>query len=124
MQFHIRVAHQQGLGIRVHRDELDALQPGVHHAVDRVRASAAHPHDLDHRKIAGPRVAHIVSNLQSHRITGLRLEPLFQALNHYFIVAAVIPDATSSARDGPPKRQYAPSPQIPAYAHDTTFIPP
>ena len=40
------------LGVGVGRDELDAAQAGVDHAVDRVGAAAADADDLDDREIA------------------------------------------------------------------------
>ena len=45
------VADHQRLGVRVDRDELDAGQAGVHHAVDGVRAAAADADDLDHCEV-------------------------------------------------------------------------
>ena len=45
VELHVGVAHQQRLGVGVDGDELDALQPGVDHAVDGVDAAAA---DADH----------------------------------------------------------------------------
>ncbi len=49
MELHVGVAHEQRLRVGVHRDELDALQACVDHAVDRVRSSAADADDFDHR---------------------------------------------------------------------------
>ncbi len=51
VELHVGVAHQQRLRVGVDRDELDALQPGVDHAVHRVDAAAADADDLDHRQI-------------------------------------------------------------------------
>ena len=51
VELHVGVAHEQGLRVGVHRDELDALQPGVDHPVDGVAAAAADPDDLDHRQV-------------------------------------------------------------------------
>jgi hypothetical protein len=45
VDLHIRVAHQQCLGVGVDRDELDAGQAGLDHPVDRVRSASA---DADH----------------------------------------------------------------------------
>jgi hypothetical protein len=42
------VRHLQRLCIGVHRDELDAGDPGVDHPVDGVRPAAADADDLDH----------------------------------------------------------------------------
>jgi hypothetical protein len=44
----VGVAHQQRLGVRVHRDELDASDAGVDHPVDGIGAAAADADDLDH----------------------------------------------------------------------------
>src|SRR5699024_8154002 len=52
VQLHVGVAHQQGLGISVHRDELDTSQPGADHAVHRVDAATTDADDLDDGQIA------------------------------------------------------------------------
>ena len=52
VELDVGVGHLQRLGVRVGRDELDAAQAGVDHAVDRVRAAAADADDLDDREIA------------------------------------------------------------------------
>ena len=52
LKLDVGVAHLQRLGIGVDGDELDALETGVNHAVDRVGAPAADPDDLDDRQIA------------------------------------------------------------------------
>ena len=49
VELHVGVAHEQRLRVGVHRDELDALEAGVDHAVDRVGSSAADADDFDHR---------------------------------------------------------------------------
>ena len=51
VELHVGVGQQQRLRVGVDRDELDALQPGVDHAVDRVAATAADADDLDHREV-------------------------------------------------------------------------
>jgi hypothetical protein len=51
IQLHVRVTHQECLRVGVDRDELDALQPGIDHAVDGVAAAPAHADDLDHGEI-------------------------------------------------------------------------
>jgi len=51
VQLDLGVAHQQRLRVGVDGDEVDALQPGVDHAVDGVDAAAAHTHDLDHSQV-------------------------------------------------------------------------
>jgi hypothetical protein len=55
----VGVAHEQRLGVRVDRDELDPPQPGVDHAVHGVRSPAAHTDDLDHREIVAARISHL-----------------------------------------------------------------
>ena len=51
VDLHLRVAHQQRLRVGVDRDELDAAQTCVDHAVDGVRAAAADADDLDHCEV-------------------------------------------------------------------------
>ncbi len=51
VELHVGVAHQQRLRVGVDGDELDALQPGVDHAVDGVDAAAADADDLDDRQV-------------------------------------------------------------------------
>ena len=51
VELHVGVAHEQRLRVGVDRDELDALQPGVDHAVDGVDATTADTDDLDHREV-------------------------------------------------------------------------
>ena len=58
VELEIGVAHQQRLGIGVDGDELDALEPGVDHPVDRVDAAAADADDLDHGEIVLGRAGH------------------------------------------------------------------
>src|SRR5829696_134903 len=52
LQLVVGVAHLQRLRVGVDRDELDALQAGVDHAVDRVDPAAAYADDLDHCQVA------------------------------------------------------------------------
>ncbi len=59
VELHVGVGHEQGLGVGVHRDELDALEPGVDHPIDRVHAAATDADDLDHRQVV-LRVGHWV----------------------------------------------------------------
>ena len=65
------VAHLQLLDVGVDRDEVDLVDPGVDHAVDRVQAGAADADDADDREVrravAGP--------LESRRLFGQRVEP-------------------------------------------------
>ena len=51
VELDVGVAHQQRLRVGVHRDELDALEAGVDHAVDRVAAAAPDSDDLDHGEV-------------------------------------------------------------------------
>ena len=51
VELHVRVGEQERLRVGVDRDELDALQAGVDHPVDRVATSAADADDLDHREV-------------------------------------------------------------------------
>src|SRR5205085_4094623 len=55
LKLDVGVAHLQRLGIRVHRDELDALEAGVDHSVNGVGSAPADADDLDDRQVA-PRV--------------------------------------------------------------------
>ena len=58
LELHVRVGHQERLGVGVDSDELAAGQSGVDHAVDGVRAAAADADDLqDCEKFLG-RIAH------------------------------------------------------------------
>ena len=52
LQLDVGVAHLERLRVGVDRDELDALQAGVDHAVDGVGAAAADADDLDDRQVA------------------------------------------------------------------------
>jgi hypothetical protein len=47
VQLHIRIAHQERLGVSVHRNELNATQAGLDHPVHRIDATTANPHDLN-----------------------------------------------------------------------------
>ena len=51
VELDVGVAHQQGLGVGVHRDELDALEADLDHPVDGVDAAAADTDDLDDRQV-------------------------------------------------------------------------
>ena len=51
VELDVGVAHQQRLRVGVDRDELDAAQAEVDHAVDGVDAAAADADDLDHREV-------------------------------------------------------------------------
>jgi hypothetical protein len=52
VELDVGVRHLQRLRVGVGRDELDARQPGVDHAVDGVRPAAADADDLDDCEIA------------------------------------------------------------------------
>ena len=47
VELDVGVGHQQRLGVGVDRDEFDALEPGLDHAVDGIDTSAADADDLD-----------------------------------------------------------------------------
>jgi hypothetical protein len=58
VDLHIGVAHHQRLRVGVHGHELDAAEAGVDHAVDGVRAAAAHADDLDDGEVVAGLIAH------------------------------------------------------------------
>jgi hypothetical protein len=62
----VGVAEQERLSVRVHGEELDALEPGVDHAVDRVAATPADADDLDHGEVV-LRCTHHQSRLSLRR---------------------------------------------------------
>src|SRR4029079_16585028 len=47
VELDVGIAHQQGLRVRVHRNELDAAQTRLDHPVHRVAAATADADDLD-----------------------------------------------------------------------------
>ncbi len=47
VQLDVGIRHEQGLGIGIDGDELNTLQAGVDHAVDRVATPAADADDFD-----------------------------------------------------------------------------
>ena len=47
VELDVGVAHQEGLGVGVDRDELDALEPDLDHPVDGVDSTATDADDLD-----------------------------------------------------------------------------
>ena len=51
VELDVGVAHQEGLGVGVDRDELDALEADLDHPVDGVDAATADAHDLDDRQV-------------------------------------------------------------------------
>src|SRR5262249_12459888 len=51
VELDVGVAHQQRLRIRVHRDELDALEADLHLRVHGVDTATADTDDLDHREV-------------------------------------------------------------------------
>ena len=51
VELDVGVAHQQRLRVGVDRDELDALEPNLDHAVDGVDAAATDADDLDDRQV-------------------------------------------------------------------------
>ena len=66
IEFHVGVAHEQGLRIGVHRDELDPLEPDLDHSVHGVHAAAADADNLDHCQIV-LRSRHCCSSLRRVR---------------------------------------------------------
>ena len=52
VQFQVRVAHEQRLGVGVHGYELHTLETGLDHAIHSVHSAAADTHHLDHREVA------------------------------------------------------------------------
>ena len=57
----VGVAHQQRLRVGVHRDELDALDAGLDHAVHGVGTAATHSEDLDHSQVVRACLEHCAS---------------------------------------------------------------
>src|ERR1700741_246387 len=51
VELDVGIGHQQCLRVGVHRDELDALQADLDHAVDSVDPAAANADDFDHRQV-------------------------------------------------------------------------
>jgi hypothetical protein len=51
IELDIGVAHEESLRVGVHRDELDALQADLDHAVHSVDTAAADADDLDDREV-------------------------------------------------------------------------
>jgi hypothetical protein len=51
VELDVGVAHQQRLRVRIDRDELDALEADLDHAVDGVHPAAADADDLDDRQV-------------------------------------------------------------------------
>ena len=67
VELDVGIRHQQRLGISVHRDELDAAEPDLDHAVDRVDAATADSGDLDHGEVV-VRGAHSLTPSLSHTV--------------------------------------------------------
>ena len=51
VELHVRVAHEERLGVSVDRDELDSLEPDLDHPVHGVDTTATDPDDLDHGQV-------------------------------------------------------------------------
>ena len=68
VELHIRVAHQQRLGVGVDGDELNALQPGVDHSVHGVATTATDSDHLDDGEIVLRIVSHVSGDLRSHPV--------------------------------------------------------
>jgi hypothetical protein len=67
VQLDVGIRHQQRLGVGVHRDELDALEADLDHAVDGVDATTADPDNLDNGQVVvrGRHRAHLPEKLGS-----------------------------------------------------------
>ena len=74
VELDVGVGHQQGLGVGVDRDELDALEADLDHPVDRVDAAAADADDLDDREVV-LRCCHVVPLSRSAARTPAVPEP-------------------------------------------------
>jgi len=53
VQLDVRIAHEQGLGVGVQRDELHAPEARIDHPVDGVRAATTDSDHLDNREVGG-----------------------------------------------------------------------
>ena len=51
VELDVGVAHEEGLGVSVDRDELDALEADLDHPIDGVDATSTDAHDLDDRQV-------------------------------------------------------------------------
>src|SRR3954447_25385440 len=51
VELDVGVAHEQGLGVGVDRDELHTLEPDLDHPVDGVDTATADADDLDDRQV-------------------------------------------------------------------------
>jgi hypothetical protein len=51
VELDVGIAHEQRLGVRVDRDELDASKAELDHPVHGVHAAAADTDDLDYREV-------------------------------------------------------------------------
>ena len=67
VELDVGVGHQQGLRVRVHRDELDALEADLDHPVHGVHTTATDADDLDHCEVVvrGRHRAHLPVQLGS-----------------------------------------------------------
>ncbi len=81
VQLHVGVAHQQGLGVGVDGDELDALQAGVDHPVDRIDAAAADADDLDDGYVVLGWAGHRTFPTAPRRTKGSRSLVIFATLD-------------------------------------------
>ena len=51
VELDVGIAHKQGLGVGVYRDELDPLEASIDHAVNCVDSATAYADHLDHCKV-------------------------------------------------------------------------
>src|SRR5690606_7721549 len=72
VELDVGVAHQQRLGVGVDGDELDALEPGIDHPVDRVAATSTDADHLDDGEVVLRVVGH---RSQTPPGTGARSRP-------------------------------------------------
>ncbi len=86
VQLHVGVAHEQGLRVRVHGDELDALEARVDHAADGVAAAPAYTQHLDDCQIAPRLISHsqVTSSLRLNYNVASGYAPVHQSVNSQF----------------------------------------
>ena len=76
---------QQVLRVRIHRDELRAVNPDVHHAVNRVATAASRAHHVNARHALGEELHELLVLLAHLRLRlALAAEKLFLALLRRF----------------------------------------
>jgi hypothetical protein len=85
VDLHVRVDDEERLGVRVRRDEVNAAEARVDHAVDRVRSAAADPDDLDHCQVIACLIAYAQrpstsSSTVAHGFVSHRQRPRLSAI--------------------------------------------